>query len=46
MQLWTTLAVLLFTALIYITTRFQASRRAFRKLQRENLVSRAEGALY
>ncbi|ROV93812.1 hypothetical protein VMCG_08763 [Cytospora schulzeri] len=37
MRLWTTAAVSLLTALVYFATRFYASRREFRKLQRENL---------
>lgn len=45
MRLWTTVAVALLTGLIYMTTRFHASRKEFRKLQRANLVSQPADAI-
>lgn len=39
MQLWTTVAVVSFTALVYFASRFHAARTDFRRLQWEGLVS-------
>lgn len=39
MQIWTTVTVTVLSALVYVATRFYASRTEFRKLQKADLVS-------